>query len=211
MLARLAPAQTAGRAGHASGLAAPAPALSAGMFAVAPDNHLSSRDCLVRRSLYGGREAALPPRPDRRGWRRDLMTAAAQSGAAALPVRPGERRWTEAEIAKVRDALAAEAAELRADIERSESDIASRLGDAVGDAGDDQADVGAKTFEREHELALTHNARELLGQTERALARIDAGTYGTCDSCGEPIGKARLQAFPRAVLCVSCKQREERR
>jgi DnaK suppressor protein len=139
------------------------------------------------------------------------MTAAARSGAAALPVRQGEKRWTEAELAKVRDTLAAEAAELRTDIERSESDIASRLGDAVGDAGDDQADVGAKTFEREHELALTHNARELLVQTERALARIDDGTYGTCESCGEPIGKARLQAFPRAVLCVSCKQREERR
>ena len=62
------------------------------------------------------------------------MTAAAHSGAAALPVRPGERRWTEAELAKVRDELSAEAAELRADIERAESDIASRLGDAVGAA-----------------------------------------------------------------------------
>ena len=85
------------------------------------------------------------------------------------------------------------------------------MGDAVADAGDDQADAGAKTFEREHELALTHNARELLAQNERALARIEAGTYGVCESCGEPIGKARLQAFPRATLCVACKQREERR
>jgi DnaK suppressor protein len=139
------------------------------------------------------------------------MTAAARSGAAALPVRPGERRWTEAELAKVRGTLAAEAAELREDIDRAESDIASRLGDAVGDAGDDQADAGAKTYEREHELALTQNARELLAQIERALARIDDGSYGTCESCGEPIGKARLQAFPRATLCVKCKQREERR
>jgi DnaK suppressor protein len=139
------------------------------------------------------------------------MTATAHSGAAALPVRPGEKRWTQAEIAELRDELATEAAALRADIERAESDIASRLGDAVGDAGDDQADVGAKTFEREHELALTHNARELLAQNERAIARIDAGTYGSCESCSEPIGKARLQAFPRATLCVSCKQREERR
>jgi DnaK suppressor protein len=126
-------------------------------------------------------------------------------------VRSGERRWTEAELGKVRDMLAAEAAALREDIDRSESDIASRLGDAVGDAGDDQADVGAKTYEREHELAMTHNARELLTQTEQALERIDNGTYGTCESCGEAIGKARLQAFPRAVLCVACKQREERR
>ena len=139
------------------------------------------------------------------------MTATAHTGAAALPVRQGEKRWTEAEVEAVRAELATEAATLRADIERAESDIASRLGDAVGDAGDDQADVGAKTFEREHELALTHNARELLAQNERALARIEAGTYGSCESCGEPIGKARLQAFPRATLCVACKQREERR
>jgi DnaK suppressor protein len=139
------------------------------------------------------------------------LTAAARSGAAALPVRPGERRWTEAELGKVRDLLETEAAQLREDIDRAESDIASRLGDAVGDAGDDQADVGAKTYEREHELAMTHNARELLTQTEQALERIEKGTYGTCESCGEPIGKARLQAQPRAVLCVACKQREERR
>ncbi len=139
------------------------------------------------------------------------MTATAHSRAAALPVRQGEKRWTEAEIAEVRDQLAAEAAALRGEIDRAETDIASRLGDAVGDAGEDQADVGAKTFEREHELALTHNARELLAQTERAVARIEAGTYGTCESCGNAIGKARLQAFPRATLCVACKQREERR
>ena len=139
------------------------------------------------------------------------MTAAAHSGAADLPVRRGERRWTEAEISKIREQLAEEAAELQVEIERAESDIADRLGDAVRDAGDDQADIGANAYEREHELALTYNARELLAQTERALARIEAGTYGSCESCGEPIGKARLQAFSRATLCVSCKQREERR
>jgi DnaK suppressor protein len=51
----------------------------------------------------------------------------------------------------------------------------------------------------------------MLLQAERALARIEDGTYGICESCGNPIGKARLQAFPRATLCVTCKQREERR
>ncbi len=139
------------------------------------------------------------------------MAAAARSMAAALPVRHGERRWTEAELARIHDKLAAEVADLRMEIDKAESEIADRLKDAVGDAGDDQADAGAKTFEREQELALTHNARELLEQSERALARIDDGSYGTCESCGEPIGKARLQAFPRATLCVACKQREERR
>ncbi|HVB46558.1 MAG TPA: TraR/DksA family transcriptional regulator [Streptosporangiaceae bacterium] len=138
------------------------------------------------------------------------MTAAAQSDAAGFPVRQGETRWTDAEIAEVRSQLVLEATELQAEIDRAESDIADRLGDSVSEAGDDQADIGAKAYEREHELALSYNARELLAQTERALARIEAGTYGACESCGEPVGKARLQVFPRATLCVSCKQREER-
>lgn len=139
------------------------------------------------------------------------MTGATRSGAAALPVRPGEEKWTEAELDEVRAELTREIAELRAGIAQAESAIAERMGDAVADAGDDPADAGAKTFQREQELAFTQNSRELLAQNERALARIDAGTYGVCESCGQPIGKARLQAFPRATLCVACKQREERR
>ena len=139
------------------------------------------------------------------------MVAAAGASAAALPVRPGEKPWTDAELKKLRQQLQAEIDGLAADISEAESAIAERLGDAVGDAGDDQADAGAKTFQREHELALTQNARELLALSERALARMDDGTFGVCESCGQPIGKARLQAFPRATLCVTCKQREERR
>jgi len=139
------------------------------------------------------------------------MASAARSGAAALPVRPGEKPWSDAELDKVRRELQAEIDGLHADIAAAESEIAERLGDSVGGAGDDQADAGAKTFQREHELALTQNARDLLERSEGALARIEAGTYGVCESCGQPIGKARLQAFPRATLCVACKQREERR
>jgi RNA polymerase-binding transcription factor len=139
------------------------------------------------------------------------MAAAARHGAAALPVRPGEKPWTDAELEKVRKQLTSEVTGLRAEIAQAESQIAERLGDAVGDAGDDQADAGAKTYQREHELALTQNARDLLELSEGALARIEAGTFGVCGSCGQPIGKARLQAFPRATLCVTCKQREERR
>ena len=139
------------------------------------------------------------------------MAAAAGPDAAALPVRPGEDSWTAEDLDEVTETLTAEVAGLRAEIAQAEAGIADRLRDSIGDAGDDQADLGAKTFEREHELALTHNARELLRQNEQVLARIAEGTYASCDSCGEPIGKARLQAFPRATLCVTCKQREERR
>jgi len=49
-----------------------------------------------------------------------------------------------------------------------------------------------------------------MDQAQRALARIEAKTYGICESCANPIGKFRLQAFPRATLCVLCKEAEER-
>lgn len=117
--------------------------------------------------------------------------------------------WSEEELAEVRGRLVSEIEELNEDILRHESAIAS--GDVTQGAGDDTADAGAKTYEREREIALTLNARDLVAQNERAIARIDAGTYGVCESCHKPIGKERLQAFPRATLCVTCKQKEERR
>jgi DnaK suppressor protein len=60
-------------------------------------------------------------------------------------------------------------------------------------------------------MQLTASHREILSQVHRALTAMDAGTYGVCESCGNPIGKARLQAMPRATLCMSCKERQERR
>ncbi len=156
---------------------------------------------------------AAAPRTTRTGARRRPAKAQPVSTATAqrLPVREGEECWTGSELSEVRDRLQAEMADLTAEIATAESRIAERIGDAAEGAGDDQADAGAKTFEREQELALTYNARDLLAQNERAIIRIDQGTYGVCESCGQAIGKARLQAFPRATLCVRCKQREERR
>ena len=139
------------------------------------------------------------------------MTAAPHSSAAGLPVRSGEDPWTDAEIAEIRAALEDESLALRTEIGKAETDIAERIGDSVPAAGDDEADASSKVAQREHDLALTQDTRELLEQTERALGRINEGTYGVCESCGKPVGKARLQAFPRATLCVTCKQRQERR
>jgi DnaK suppressor protein len=139
------------------------------------------------------------------------MTAAPHSSAADLPVRPGEAPWTDAELGELRIELEKEAAALRAELGEVQAHISAHISDMAAEAGDDEADASSKLFEREHELALNNNTRELLEQTEHALDRIEAGTYGVCESCGKPIGKARLQAFPRATLCVACKQRQERR
>ncbi len=130
--------------------------------------------------------------------------------ADTLVVRDDEQPWTEAELAEVRDELLEDAERLRAEIADAESDIADLLQGAGDEGGEDVADTGAKAFEREHEMALAASHREILGQVERALRSIETSSYGVCESCGKPIGKARLQAFPRATLCLACKQRQER-
>ncbi|MEU0597610.1 TraR/DksA family transcriptional regulator [Streptomyces sp. NPDC006393] len=128
-----------------------------------------------------------------------------------LAVRPGEDPWTPEEVAEARAELESEMERLSTEISSSEASLAGLMRDSGDGAGDDQADTGAKNITREHEMALAANAREMLVQTERALDRLDAGTYGLCENCGNPIGKARMQAFPRATLCVECKQKQERR
>ncbi|MFD8124421.1 TraR/DksA family transcriptional regulator [Streptomyces albidoflavus] len=135
----------------------------------------------------------------------------ARAGAEALAVRPGEDPWTEAEAEEARAGLRADAERIRTEIDASGQALAGLRRDSGGGAGDDEADTGTKNITREHELSLAANAREMLRQTEQALVRLDEGTYGTCENCGNAIGKARLQAFPRATLCVDCKQKQERR
>jgi len=130
--------------------------------------------------------------------------------ADRVPV-PAGTDWTAEELTEVRGDLQREITERRADYDRAMAEL-TRLQQSSGDgAGDDQADAGSKTFEREQELSIANNRRDLLVQMERAMERLDKGTYGRCESCHEPIMKARLQAFPSATLCVTCKQREERR
>ncbi|MFJ2112861.1 MULTISPECIES: TraR/DksA family transcriptional regulator [unclassified Streptomyces] len=153
---------------------------------------------------------------------RGRNTAAGGGGAATavstaptppeeLAVRPGEEPWTPEEVAEARSELAGEIARLSAEITASEAALAGLMRDSGDGAGDDDADTGTKNITREHEMSLAANAREMLEQTERALLRLDAGTYGLCEICGKAIGKARMQAFPRATLCVEDKQKQERR
>jgi len=135
---------------------------------------------------------------------------AAAAGRDAPPV-PAGTDWTAQELAEVRAELVAELASLRAEYDQAIADLNALQQSANDGAGDDQADAGTKTFEREQELSIANNRLDLLTQMERAIERIDDGTYGRCESCGNPIPKARLQAFPSATLDVACKQREERR
>jgi len=141
--------------------------------------------------------------------------AGASSSSSArsqrLQVREDETPWTAKELEAVRAELEADIARLREEISAAEYDLAGLMRDAGEGAGDDQADAGTKTFEREQEISLANNARGMYEQSVHALERIEDGSYGICESCGSPIGKNRLLAFPRATLCVPCKSKQERR
>lgn len=103
-------------------------------------------------------------------------------------------------------------AELQSELDRAMAEVNDPSRDRRSEsAGDDQADAGSRSFEREQELALAHGIGERLEQVDHALARLEQGTYGSCERCGQPIPKARLEAFPSVTLCVKCKQIEERR
>ncbi len=128
-----------------------------------------------------------------------------------LPVLEGEEPWTAEEVKEQREELVEELARLEKRIEESEAELAALLSGGNDGAGRDPADVGSSNFERDQEMSLAHNVREMADQLRLALTLFDNGEYGYCEVCGNPIGKGRLQVFPRATLCVTCKQREERR
>jgi len=92
------------------------------------------------------------------------------------------------------DVLQAEAEQLAADMEPGDTQF------------DEESGEGATiNVERERDLALSAQARAAVDEVDRALTRMDAGTYGICEQCGQPIPRARLKALPYAALCVACK------
>ena len=94
-----------------------------------------------------------------------------------------------------------------------EDSFAATQSDTSGDVGldDEPADAGTATFEREKDLSIENNVRDLLHKINRALKRMDDGTYGVCDICGKPIEKARVKALPYADLCIKDAQAQSRR
>jgi DnaK suppressor protein len=105
---------------------------------------------------------------------------------------------------------------LRAEQESLAKQVAEIEARYYGDENADSARAGDEgepetvTTDRERDLSLLENARDLLDQVEAALRKIEAGTYGKCANCGKNIEAARLKALPHASLCIACKRAEER-
>ena len=133
-----------------------------------------------------------------------------RSASTAKAAARGTRSAADTE--KIRAALTERRDELQAEYDQTLAEITELQRDRLTDsAGDDQADTGTKTFEREQEISLANNLLERITQAERAIDRLGEGNYGWCEKCGNAIPVERLAAFPSATLCVSCKQLEERR
>ncbi|HEX2088711.1 MAG TPA: TraR/DksA C4-type zinc finger protein [Actinomycetota bacterium] len=120
---------------------------------------------------------------------------------------------TKKELDDLKARLVAERKDLEAQYnELEESTFATNQSELTGEMGFDEeyADAGTATFERERDLSLVNNLRDLMERIDKALAKMADGTYGLCDRCGRPIEKLRLKALPYANLCLKDKQAEER-
>jgi RNA polymerase-binding protein DksA len=118
------------------------------------------------------------------------------------------------DLEEFRAALEREKGELEAQLaELEESSFSTPQSDVSGEMAFDEeyADSGTATFERERDLSLENNIRDLLEKIAKALVRLDDGTYGICERCGKPIEKARLKALPYANLCIKDAQAQSRR
>lgn len=136
---------------------------------------------------------------------------ATKAMAAKLQVREDEEPWTVAELNEVFGELTEQRDRLVDNLAGRQAEFAGLMKDSGDGAGQDTADMGATNFERDHEINMMNSERAILSAVDAVLAKIADGTFGVCATCGEPIGKMRVMAFPRATLCMSCKKREERR
>jgi len=118
------------------------------------------------------------------------------------------------ELTDLKKRLLEEKAELEEQLEAiEEASFAASQSEMTGEVGfdDENADAGTFTFERERDLSIENNIRDLLRKIDSALQRISKRTFGFCDRCGKPIEKARVRALPYVDLCIKDAQAQARR
>jgi RNA polymerase-binding protein DksA len=218
---RAAAEQPAGRSEHPTKTSVPSRTASDDPAQAAPPGAATARASSRRTSAPAGTPASSPAQAPvtaattaaegatmaKTADSKTAETAGTKAGTGKAP-----RARSAADTEKIRAALSDRRDELKTEYDQTLSEIAELQRDRLTDsAGDDQADTGTKTFEREQEISLANSILERITQVERALERLDEGTYGWCERCGSAIPVERLAAFPSATLCVTCKQLEERR
>ncbi len=141
----------------------------------------------------------------------NARTAPPGSSAATRTAPGGGKRGADRDLQGFRRRLEEELTALtgrHAGLEAA-SAISSDAGGELG-FGEEYADAGSYTFERERDLSLVGNLRDLIEKVRAALARIDDGSFGHCEVCGEPIEAERLDALPYTTLCLADARRRSR-
>jgi DnaK suppressor protein len=99
----------------------------------------------------------------------------------------------------------------RAELEAERDQVLAELSEEIESPGQmtygSQAAAATHVFEQQRDLALREKAEHHLAEVRAALERLDAGTYGTCTECGQPIAEERLEALPWAAHCIDCQRR----
>jgi RNA polymerase-binding protein DksA len=111
----------------------------------------------------------------------------------------------ETKLAELREGLVRQRDDLRREIEDHGADPETDEVTFEGDAG--FSDRSHSTEERSRVISVVRALRSNLHDVDLAIAKIDAGTYGACERCGNPIGAERLEAIPWALLCIDCKRK----
>lgn len=126
----------------------------------------------------------------------------------------GRSVYTKKELNELKVRLVEERAELETQLTTiEETSFATSQSDMSGEVSFDEenADAGTFTFERERDLSIENNVRDLMSKIDRALGKMEEGVYGVCSRCGKPIEKTRLKALPYVDLCIKDAQAQARR
>ena len=122
--------------------------------------------------------------------------------------------FTAKELADLKKRLLDERSELQEQLSTiEEASFAASQSDLTGEVGgydEENADAGTFTFERERDLSIENNVRDLMRKVDDALERMSSKTFGICAVCGNPIEKARVKALPYVELCIKDAQAQTR-
>ncbi len=113
----------------------------------------------------------------------------------------------------LREALIARREEIQAEVDRMATEMRWLGGDQedeAGSLGNHLADDGSDVMEQERLSTISADLQDMLRQIDRALERLDDGSYGICQRCGQPINPERLEAFPYVAYCIDCQTVLER-
>ena len=162
----------------------------------------------------------LPPQSVARTVHRPPAKLMTPRVVARTPVRPtldspeGAPRVTEKDFKEFEERLLLERRRILKEMGHLETTVLKvNQRDSSGDLSGysfHMADAGTDAMEREKAFLFASAEGRVLLQIDDALRRLYRGEYGVCESCGNPIARARLEVMPQARLCISCKEKEER-